>query len=126
VSSAPTNFNSEYRHHPDLFTSREAAEYLHLQPEQTSTIETLRETGALAGAKIGKAYFYHRRDLDALVLSLFNRRADDGTAAETAPPRPAREASQTERTAHIRAAQSTQPARGPKLKFNGVAVAENA
>lgn len=61
------------RRHTDLFTAAEAMEYLHLTADDERALETLRSTHGLHAARIGKAYMYHRHDLDAVVLRVFGK-----------------------------------------------------
>jgi hypothetical protein len=59
------------RLHPDVFTAEEAAAYLHL--ENVATLEWLREKDCLIGHIIGKAYMYHREDLDDCAGRMFDK-----------------------------------------------------
>lgn len=59
------------RRHPDLFTGAEALEYLHLASDQERTLETFRLDYGLPAQKMGRELMYHRADLDALVVRIF-------------------------------------------------------
>jgi hypothetical protein len=59
---------SEDRQHADIFTPKEAAVYLHLDPDAGErTLETLREKHGLQGFQIGRTLMYHRAQLDACI-----------------------------------------------------------
>lgn len=54
--------------HPDLFSPREAARYLHL--DSLETLNSLRRKGWLRGYQAGQRYMYYRIDLDDCALRI--------------------------------------------------------
>lgn len=60
------------RRHRDIFTAAEAATYLGL--DSMRSLETLREHFGLMGHRpAGKAFLYHKSDLDACALLMFGK-----------------------------------------------------
>lgn len=60
------------RTHPDLFTSDEAAAYLHL--ESDAGLETCRRDFGLIGHRcVNKSFMYWREDLDKCALRMVGR-----------------------------------------------------
>jgi hypothetical protein len=60
------------RRHPNIFSSAEAAEYLHLDSERG--LQTLRNNFGLIGyLGVNRSYVYWKDDLDACALKLFGR-----------------------------------------------------
>lgn len=61
------------RRHPDIFSPREAFAYV-LGPDtefSDRTLETWRQSYGLNAVRLSTTYYYHRRDLDALIERLF-------------------------------------------------------
>ena len=59
--------------HSELLNEAEALEYLHLAPDDTHCLKTLRTEYALHSARLGRNTMYLRSDLDRVVERVFGR-----------------------------------------------------